>query len=295
MTNDRRRRVLEVFDEVVEAEPDRRDALLEELCAGDAELVAAVRLLLEHDEASDSFLQPPVASALAGLISREMASDLVGTLVGPYRVTRLIESGGMGTVYHAVRADGDAAHEVAIKVIREGMLGPDMVRRFERERKLLGSLRHPGVASFIDAGVTSDGLPYLVMEYIDGEPIDAYCDRNLLRIPQRLRLLAQVCDAVAYAHRNLLVHRDIKPSNILVTRGGAPKLLDFGIAKLIQDGGTVGTWTRTATERRIITPQYASPEVMRGGRAGFHGDGRVLAGAGVVRVADGAQTVRHDR
>ena len=264
MANDREQLVQRIFDAVVDLSPERREAVLAQRCAGDVELMAAVRSLVRSDEAIDSFLDPPVASALAGLIAQEMATDMVGASYGPYRITRVIASGGMGTVYQAVRADGAPAHDVAVKVIREGLRGPDMVKRFERERKLLASLRHTNVASLVDAGVTPDGLPYLVMEYIDGEPIDACSDRRRLTIRERLHLVLHVCAAVAYAHRNLLVHRDIKPSNILVTGAGVPKLLDFGIAKLIPDEDDTGVLTRTATERRIVTPQYASPEAMRG-------------------------------
>jgi len=264
MANDREKLVYEIFDAIVDVSPERREATLAERCAGDVELMAAVRSLVRSDKTADSFLEPPVTSALAGFIAQEMATDLVGASLGPYRITRLIASGGMGTVYQAVGGDGEAAQNVAVKVIREGMRGPEMVRRFDRERKLLASLRHVNVASLVDAGVTPDGLPFLVMEYIDGEPIDAYCDGRRLTIRERLDLMLLVCGAAAHAHRNLLVHRDIKPSNIVVTRAGVPKLLDFGIAKLIPDYEDTSTWTRTATERRIVTPQYASPEVMRG-------------------------------
>jgi len=263
-SNDREQRVHEIFDEVVDMPPEQREASLADRCAGDTELMAAVQSLLQSDEATDAFLEPPVASALAGLMAQEVAADLVGTLVGPYRIKRLIASGGMGTVYQAARVDGAPGQDVAVKVIREGLRGPDMLRRFDRERKLLASLGHANVASLVDAGVTPDGFPYLVMEYIDGEAIDTYCDGRTLTVRQRLHLMLDVCAAVTYAHRNLLVHRDIKPSNILVTRAGVPKLLDFGIAKLIPDHDDTAAWTRTATERRIVTPQYASPEVLRG-------------------------------
>ncbi len=264
MTNQRQQLIDQVFDAVVDMPAQERERALMDRCDGDAELVVAVRSLLDSADRSDGFLDAPVPAALADFISQQTEPDLVGSTIGDYRVTDLIASGGMGTVYKAKHKDESDRSPVAIKVIRHGMYGPDAAKRFDRERQALSGLHHPNVASMIDGGVTTAGLAYLVMEYIDGESIDAYCDARAASPRERLRLILDVCAAVSHAHRNLLIHRDIKPSNILVGRDGVVKLLDFGIAKLIPEDGSDAAQTRTMTERRVVTPQYAAPEVIRG-------------------------------
>jgi eukaryotic-like serine/threonine-protein kinase len=181
--------------------------------------------------------------------------------IGAYRALREIGRGGMGRVYLAARADEEYQKRVAIKVIRADVDRDEVVSRFRRERQILASLDHPNISRFLDGGATEDGRPYFVMEYVEGRPIDQYCDRQGLSISERVRLFRQLCSAVEYAHRNLIVHRDIKPGNILVTADGVPKLLDFGIAKLVNPGlsGDGGTMTGLA-----MTPEYASPEQARG-------------------------------
>src|SRR5688572_9123780 len=177
--------------------------------------------------------------------------------IGPYRILRELGHGGMGTVYLAARADEQFHKRVALKVIRSGADSEEVVRHFKRERQILASLDHPNVARLLDGGTTDDGLPYFVMEYIEGEPFLGYCDSRNLPIPERLRLFQQICSAVQYAHRNLVVHRDIKPGNILVAADGTPKLLDFGIAKLLNPELAGEAHTATAM---AMTPEYASPE-----------------------------------
>ena len=185
-------------------------------------------------------------------------------MVGPYRIIREIGRGGMGTVYLAVRDDDQYKKQVAIKLVRRGMDTDFIVDRFRHERQILASLDHPNIARLLDGGTTEDGLPYFVMEYIEGSPINQYCDDRRLSIAERVKLFQTVCSAVQYAHQNLVVHRDIKPSNIIVTPEGVPKLLDFGIAKLLAPDAVGQTQAATVTMMRPMTPDYASPEQVRG-------------------------------
>ena len=171
----------------------------------------------------------------------------------------------MGAVYLAARADDEYRKEVAIKLVRRGLDTEDILRRFRNERQILAQLDHPNIARLIDGGTTDDGLPYFVMEYVNGEPINAYCDANALPTAERLKLFRKVCAAVTYAHQNLVIHRDLKPSNILVTQEGEPKLLDFGIAKLLSAGDEL--FTQTIPALRVMTPEYASPEQVKGERS----------------------------
>ena len=187
-----------------------------------------------------------------------------GRRLGAYRITRDIGHGGMGSVYLAARADDVFHKEVAIKIVRMGVANADLLRRFHQEREILASLDHPAIARVIDGGSTEDGLPYLVMDYVDGRPIDAWCDEHRLNVSERLTLFRAVCAAVQHAHQRLVLHRDIKPAHILVTVNGDVKLLDFGIAKLFADDGLARTLPETETATRIMTPEYASPEQVRG-------------------------------
>jgi len=193
--------------------------------------------------------------------SPDHVDALIGTTLGRFFIERRIASGGMGTVYLATRADGEFKQDVAIKVVKRGMDSEEILRRFRFERRTLAALDHPNIARLIDGGATPDGQPYLVMEYVDGAPIDQYCDTHKLGTEARLALFRTVCEAVRYAHQNLVVHRDLKPSNILVTADGTSKLLDFGISKVI--AGVRSAEMTTAEERRL-TPEYASPEQIAG-------------------------------
>jgi serine/threonine protein kinase len=183
-------------------------------------------------------------------------------MIGPYRLLHLIGEGGMGEVYLAER-ENEFRKRVAIKLIRAGMASQEVVRRFVMERHMLAALNHPHIVRLVDGGATDEGLPYLVVDYVEGVSIDAYCDRKKLSIDNRLRLFIDVCDAVQYAHRSLIIHCDLKPGNILVTAEGTAMLLDFGIAKLL-DPIALGLATQTMTRLRAFTPQYASPEQLRG-------------------------------
>jgi non-specific serine/threonine protein kinase/serine/threonine-protein kinase len=254
MEAERWRTAKRIFLEAIEQDQEARAAHLQIACAGDASLVADVQALLAaHAAAGDRFETPLVA-----VVSEEPAPDRVG----PYRVLRELGRGGMGTVYLGVREGDELEQPVAIKIIKRGMDSAVIVRRFRNERLILASLHHPNIARLYEGGTTEDGLPYFVMEFVEGSPLDDYCESEGLGMDARLRLFRQVCTAVQYAHQNLVVHRDLKPGNILVTAEGAPKLLDFGIAKLLDPMAAPGATDLTV--ERALTPEYASPEQIRG-------------------------------
>lgn len=185
--------------------------------------------------------------------------------MGPYRLIEEIGRGGMGTVWLAERDDQAYTKTVAVKLMNRGLHSPELLARFKTERQILASLDHPNIARLMDGGTTESGVPYVVMEHVEGQALDRYCDDNRLSTGQRLLLFNQVCQAVSFAHRNLVVHRDLKPANMLVTADGIPKLLDFGIAKLLDPAGGGHVVAETATSARLLTPEYASPEQVRGG------------------------------
>ncbi len=199
-----------------------------------------------------------------GVLDQRHEETLAGRRIGPYQVIREIGSGGMGAVYLAARADEAYRKEVAIKLIPRGVCTHSVIQRFRTERQILAGLDHPNIARLLDGGATEDGLPYLVMEYIQGEPIDRYCEARRLSLVGRLRLFQSVCAAVHYAHQHLVIHRDIKPGNVLVTADGAPRLLDFGIAKLLSPEPSSGAAAAGSTTIPVMTPAYASPEQVRG-------------------------------
>jgi eukaryotic-like serine/threonine-protein kinase len=262
---ERFRRADAVFDAALDLPTDAREAFVARECAGDPELHAVVRRLLEAHLRSDGFLLGSAAVLAAPLIESagtdEPEHPRFPDRIGPFRVVREIGHGGMGAVYLAERDDGQFDQRVALKLVRDGLADEDMVRRFVAERRILAALEHPHIARLVDGGITREGLPFFAMEYVEGEPITRYCDRNRLGIDQRLALFFDVCDAVRYAHRNLVVHRDLKPSNILVTPHRQVKLLDFGIARLLD---AEGEYPPTGTGLRLLTPEYASPEQFRG-------------------------------
>jgi serine/threonine protein kinase len=256
-----------LFYAALEMEPDLRAGFLDKACQGDLELHRDVASLLESADKTLTSLRKPVDEAAAAIAS---GSPSVGRRIGPYQLISLLGKGGMGDVYLAQRADDQYRQQVAIKLM-QGWSGSRsaMLLRFRAERQILANLDHPNIGRLMDGGMTDEGAPYLVMEYVDGKPIDEYCRIHELSIRQRLGLFRSVCAAVDYAHHNLVIHRDIKPANILVTSDGVPKLLDFGIAKLLdarlaerEEAGQEHPLTR-ATER-WMTPEYASPEQVRG-------------------------------
>jgi non-specific serine/threonine protein kinase/serine/threonine-protein kinase len=255
--------VRQILEQALEVSPDRRSVYLEEVCAGDKVLRREVEALIAADQqAGTGFLAGSAVEASSILAAPEELVSLAGTRIGPYQIVEEIGQGGMGTVYRAVRADDQYRKEVAIKVVRGGLGDEFRLHRFLSERQILANLDHANIARLLDGGATEDGRPYVVMEYVEGRPIDEYCDQGKLPVPERLKLFRTVCSAVAYAHQRLVIHRDIKPVNILVTKDGDPKLLDFGIAKILDPADT-GV-DQTVTVMRLMTPEYASPEQVRG-------------------------------
>jgi len=254
MTPERWQHVRGVFDQVASLPSADRAAYLDQACAKDSDLRREVDSLLRaHHEAGTEFLNTPAIN-----LSRP-APSRVGRRIGAYNIVEEIGRGGMGEVYRAGRADGQYEKEVAIKLVRGGYNTASVLERFRHERQILASLDHPNIARLLDGGTTDEGVPYLVMELIEGTPIDQYCYALKLGVNERLRLFVQVCSAVQYAHQRLVIHRDIKPGNILVTKEGAPKLLDFGIAKILDPAVSAAT-----TVAGPMTPEYASPEQIRG-------------------------------
>jgi len=247
-----------------ERDPGLRAAFLDKACAGDESLRQEVESLLASDEQAGGFLNTPALKIATEEIAGEQARSLVGRQFGHYRLLSQLGAGGMGEVYLAARADDQYRKQVAIKLVKRGMDTDNILRRFRHERQILAGLDHPNIARLLDGGVSEDGLPYFVMEYIAGAPITEYCDSHQLSTEARLELFRQVCAAVHYAHQNLVVHRDLKPGNILVTEEGAPRLLDFGIAKVFNPELASPTLDLTAPEMRLMTPEYASPEQVRG-------------------------------
>ena len=267
METARWRRIEQLYESARGREPGERAEFLTAACAGDAALRDEVESLLAADQHAGGFLttpalgddfvlSPPVANG------NEQAAALVGRPIGPWRLTGLIASGGMGSVYRAERGDGQYEKQVAIKLIKPGMQTAALLSRFRKEWQALATLEHPNIARLIDGGTTEDGVPFLVMEYVEGEPIDTYCDHRKLPTRDRLELFRGVCLAVHYAHQKLLVHRDLKPGNILVTPDGTVKLLDFGIAQVLSPDQNAKAPVTTAAS--FLTPQFASPEQIRG-------------------------------
>ncbi len=253
-------RVIEIFEEASELPPDRREAWLDTACDGDRTLYSDVQSLLQAHEHEGGFLEQEIAT-----YATQVADSATPTRIGSYHVLSEIARGGMGAVYLAERDDRQYESKVTIKLVHSGSAShADLKRRVLTERQILASLRHPYIAQMLDGGITDDGIPYLVMEYVEGLRIDEYCRRNATPLRQRIELFRMVCSAVQSAHRNLVVHRDLKPSNILVDADGAPKLLDFGIAKLLRPADMPHTVAMTQPAQRLMTLEYASPEQFRG-------------------------------
>jgi len=265
MTPERWAAAERLFEAALALPESARPAFVTAESAGDTDLATLVRGMLD----ADAVERASEGGGLAGVVGRAVdevtaarATPLVERL-GPYRIVSMLGEGGMGAVYLAERDDDEFLQQVAVKVVR-GLLDPERVRQFRTERQILAWLEHANIARLLDGGTTDDGLPYLVMEHVQGVPIDRYCDDRRLTLAERLQLFLVVCGAVSHAHRSLIVHRDIKPNNILVTDTGVPKLLDFGIARLALEGGGEAGLTRAAG--RMLTPDYASPELVRGGQ-----------------------------
>ena len=268
MTPERWRQVEEIFQVALDLVPEERLRYLSVACADDTQLKRDVESLLSQYDSAGALLDEPVyGNAELNVFESfiEEKDPMLGRRLGSYRIEREIGRGGMGAVYEALRADNEFNKRAAIKLVKRGMDTDFILRRFRKERQILAALDHPHIGGLLDGGTTEDGLPYFVMEYIEGQPLYSYCDSHQLNITERLKLFRSICDAVHYAHQKQVVHRDIKPSNVLVTSDGVPKLLDFGIAKLLnpQLAGDI-THDPTATAMRLMTPEYASPEQVQG-------------------------------
>ena len=249
-----------ILDDVMELPPERREEFLVSACDGDAALRQEVDSMLAFEDSDLGGLDDPGFSFSYPDENVPPASPFIGKTIGNYRVLESLGSGGMGVVFLAERADDSFDQKVALKLIKRGMDSDAVLRRFLNERRILASLKHRNIARLLDGGTTEDGLPYFVMEYIEGRPIVEYSQGSNLTIDEKLDLFLNVCSAVSVAHQNLVIHRDLKPSNILVTMEGSPKLLDFGIAKVLSGGERLVT----ATQQFVFTPDYASPEQVRG-------------------------------
>ena len=250
---ERWRRVDELFAAALDCPPDAREGFLAAACGEDAALRVKIERLLAADARAEEFLDPgPLQPG---------EDDAEGRRLGPYTLLHRLGEGGMGAVYLATRDDGAYSRRVAVKLLRWSFADGDLRHRFLAERQILARLEHPHIARLYDGGTTDDGQPYLVLEHVEGAPLDVYCDTHQLTVEARLALFRKVCAAVQHAHRNLLVHRDLKPANVLVTAEGEPKLLDFGIAKQLATGLETDAETRTGL--RVMTPGYASPEQVR--------------------------------
>ena len=245
--------VLSLCDRALALSGAEREAFLDEACADNPQLRSAAEAVLKAVTRAGDFLDPSVDLS-------DDDVDIVGSTIGHYLILEKLGEGGMGAVFLAERQEEEFTQRVALKMVRGKFLANELIERFNAERKILAGLNHPYIAALIDGGTTSSGVPYLVMEFVDGQPIDEYCDSQRLSLRERILLIQKVATAVQAAHQNLVVHRDLKPSNVLITADGIPKLLDFGIAKLIQTDEIAHHGQTTLFGRQAMTPNYASPE-----------------------------------
>src|SRR6516162_282155 len=259
LTMDRWKLIEEIFQSALERPLLERSAYVAQACGDDAELCLEVESLLGSAGNATTDLNSVVAGDLREVVRSSDASEL-GLRVGPYRLVRELDGGGMGVVYLAVRSDDQYFRFVAVKMIRRGMESPELVQRFRAERQILATLTHPNIGMILDGGDTEDGRPFMVMEYVEGQPITLASESRALPTQQRIELFRSVCSAVHYAHQKLVVHRDIKPSNVLVTSEGIVKLIDFGISKPLAPELIPGELPPTEGGQRLMTPDYASPE-----------------------------------
>jgi eukaryotic-like serine/threonine-protein kinase len=262
-------KIKRIFSEALILEKNDRARYLENICAGDSELMSEVLSLLDSHDMPGT-IDRPIENLRMSVITKAKSNLMIGKLIGKYKIIKELGHGGMGSVYLAERADGEYVQRTAIKLQHSPFVSDAQVQGFKSERQILASLEHDHIARLLDGGLTSQGQPYYVMEFVDGKPIDEYCDEKRLTINERLELFQDVCSAVQYAHRKLVVHRDLKPSNILVTNEGSVKLLDFGIAKVLAGGGDAASGKPSEELHpgwqgfQPLTPSYASPEQVRG-------------------------------
>ncbi len=271
MLIDRWSRIEQLYAEAMERDAAERAAFLDRACVGDEDLRDELESLLAYASQTGKFIDLPLLNVAEDILTSEdrensllRSRPLIGESLGAYRIVSKVGTGGMGEVFRAVRDDDVYQKNVAIKLVGASVRSPYFINRFKTERQILANLDHSNIARLYDGGTTTDGIPYLVMEYVEGEPVTRYCNRRRLSITERLRLFLQVCSAVQYAHQHLIIHRDIKPDNILVTSDGVAKLMDFGIAKILDTAADPDPSTPTITSLRAFTPAYASPEQVKG-------------------------------
>jgi serine/threonine protein kinase len=263
MTPEEWQRVRPILESALELDPLSRPAFLDEACSDPSLRIEVESLILSHEQAGTNVLNP--GSVLSLNPDEETRFRLPpGKRIGVYEILEEIAVGGMGAVYRAIRADGQYKLLVALKIVRSELGAEFTAARFRNERQILASLNHPNIAKILDAGATADGVPYFVMELVEGQRLDDFCDAHKLTIAERLQLFLQICSAVQYAHQRLIIHRDIKPGNILVNAEGVPKLLDFGIAKILESSELSNQNEQTISLLRLLTPEYASPEQVKG-------------------------------
>jgi non-specific serine/threonine protein kinase/serine/threonine-protein kinase len=260
ISSERAQRLAELVKSAVDLSPADWKPFLDKECGSDDAMRAEIESLLKHQKHVDTFIEQPALHLTAETFVRN-GEQCVGQIIGEYEVLSLIGSGGMGDVYLA--QDRQLHRKAALKLVRLGIGNEEIMRRFQREEFLLASLNHANIAQLYGSGITAEGMPFFAMEYVEGTRIDQFCNENKLSLHSRLELFRKICGAVHYAHQHLVVHRDIKPSNILVTAEGEPKLLDFGIAKIVDADPTLAV-ARTVTEMKALTPEYASPEQLKG-------------------------------
>jgi len=262
MTSEDWQKVKEIFNAALDLPPAERHSFIEKSCA-DNELREEVEALLASSDEAEDFIEDPALTRVSHLVTAEKMPSYIGKQIGSYKIEREIGKGGMGAVYLARRADKEFDKKVAIKLIKRGFDTDEIIERFRHERQILAALEHPNITRLIDGGSTDDDLPYLVMDYVEGLPLNKYCTEKQVSLDARLDIFLQICSAVTYAHQNLIIHRDLKPSNVIVSDDGTPKLLDFGIAKLTAPNSSA-TLGGTQTTFRVMTPEYASPEQVNG-------------------------------
>lgn len=262
MTGDQREwdKIESIIDDALKLERGQRTDFIRKQCEGDERLFRKILDYLDAIQDSEGYLEEPAHSLLDELFDagRPPKNSLIDQTIGSYKITELIDHGGMGSVYRAKRIGKNFDQEVAIKVIRRGMDTPENFARFNREKQILANLNHPNIAELYDGGITEDGLPYLVMEYVEGRPVDTYCDDHHLSIDERMDLFKQICQGIQHAHKNLVIHRDLKPSNIFVTEERHIKILDFGISKILESNDP--SIYETSEQLYPVSPGYAAPE-----------------------------------
>jgi len=262
MNAERWKQVDAILDAVLEIAPSDRFAFLNDKCGDDENLRLEVKKLLASMEKAEDFLEAPPVESVFRLFDEESSENFIGRQIGVYRLIRLIGQGGMGSVFLASRIDREFRKEVAVKIVSSLWHSDEIKDNFRRERQILARLEHENIARLLDGGTTDEGIPFLVMEYVEGLPVTGYCEQKNFSVKEKLLLFLKICEAVKFAHQNLIIHRDLKPSNILITEDGTPKLLDFGVAKLLNPA-LIDITENFTIGAHILTPGYASPEQLK--------------------------------